>query len=59
MLTVVVGRAVFGSSITIAEAWQKVRGRLLALIGLAALEVVAAVVLVAALATVASGNASR
>ena len=45
MLTVVVGRAVFGSSITIEEAWHKVRGRLLALIGLTALEVVAAVVL--------------
>jgi hypothetical protein len=44
MLTVV-GRAVFGSSITIEEAWHKVRGRLLALIGLTALEVVAAVVL--------------
>lgn len=45
MLTVVVGRAVFGSSITIEEAWHKVRGRLPALVGLTALEVVAAVVL--------------
>jgi len=46
MLTVVVGRAVFGSSITIGEAWAKVRGRLLALIGLAALEAVGAVLLI-------------
>ncbi|HET9874488.1 MAG TPA: hypothetical protein VFQ37_01825 [Mycobacterium sp.] len=37
MLTVVVGRAVFGSSITIGEAWTMVRGRFPALIGLAAL----------------------
>ncbi|MGH3561048.1 MAG: hypothetical protein ACRDTN_04405, partial [Mycobacterium sp.] len=37
MLTVVVGRAVFGSSITVGEAWAMVRGRFLALIGLAAL----------------------
>ena len=29
MLTVVVGRAVFGANITIGEAWQRVRGRLL------------------------------
>ena len=33
MLTVIVGRAVFGATITIGEAWQRVRGRLLALIG--------------------------
>ena len=33
MLTVIVGRAVFGAHITIGEAWQRVRGRLLALIG--------------------------
>jgi hypothetical protein len=33
MLTVVIGRAVFGAGITIGEAWQRVRGRLLALIG--------------------------
>ncbi|HOW93714.1 hypothetical protein AWC04_02395 [Mycolicibacterium fallax] len=38
MLTVVIGRAVFGSSITIAEAWERIRPRLPALIGLAALE---------------------
>lgn len=50
MLTVVVGRAVFGSTITIGEAWRRVRGRLLALIGLSALEVVAAVVLIGAVA---------
>ncbi|TGD89646.1 hypothetical protein BayCH28_03305 [Mycolicibacterium sp. CH28] len=46
MLTVVVGRAVFGSTITVGEAWQRVRGRLLALIGFSALEVVAALLLI-------------
>jgi hypothetical protein len=46
MLTVVVGRAVFGASITIGEAWHRVRGRLLALIGLTALEAVGALVLI-------------
>jgi hypothetical protein len=38
MLTVIVGRAVFGSPITIGETWAKIRGRILALIGLALLE---------------------
>jgi hypothetical protein len=38
MLTVVVGRAVFGSTITIGETWARIRGRLPALLGLAALE---------------------
>lgn len=46
MLTVVVGRAVFGSTITIGETWERVRGRLLALIGFTALEVVGAVLLI-------------
>lgn len=40
MLTVVIGRAVFGSTITIGEAWAKLRPRLLPLIGLALLELV-------------------
>ena len=38
MLTVVVGRAVFGSTIGAGETWAKIRGRLPALIGLVALE---------------------
>ncbi len=38
MLTVVVGRAVFGSTITIAETWAKIRGRIFPLLGLAGLE---------------------
>jgi len=38
MLTVVVGRAVFGSTITIADTWTRIRGRLLPLVGLALLE---------------------
>ncbi|HEX3545340.1 MAG TPA: hypothetical protein VHU62_02020 [Mycobacterium sp.] len=46
MLTVVIGRAVFGASITIGEAWQRLRGRLWALIGFAILEVIGAGVLV-------------
>jgi hypothetical protein len=59
MLTVIVGRAVFGSPITIGETWAKIRGRLLPLLGLALLEaaVVAAlfglvVVIIALLAAV-------
>jgi hypothetical protein len=47
MLTVVIGRAVFGTSISIGETWAKVRGRLLALIGFTALEAVGAAALVA------------
>jgi hypothetical protein len=63
MLTVVVGRAVFGSTITIGQAWSKIRGRLPALIGLAALEGAGAVVLIAVLALIvaaisAVGNAA-
>ncbi|WP_394328679.1 hypothetical protein [Mycobacterium avium] len=63
MLTVIVGRAVFGSSITVGETWTKIRGRLPALLGLALLEavVVAAiaglvVVVIAILAAI--GNAA-
>jgi hypothetical protein len=47
LLTVVIGRAVFGASITIGEAWQRVRGRLLALIGFTAIEVLGAAILIA------------
>ncbi|MEO6792932.1 MAG: hypothetical protein ABI253_11815 [Mycobacterium sp.] len=45
MLTAVVGRAVFGSPITIGEAWAIVRTRFAALIGLAALTGLAAALL--------------
>ena len=38
MLTVVVGRAVFGGKIGAGEAWARIRGRLPALLGLVALE---------------------
>ncbi|HEX2211932.1 MAG TPA: hypothetical protein VHH12_00380 [Mycobacterium sp.] len=48
LLTVVVGRAVFGTGITIGEAWQRLRGRFWALIGFTVLEVLAAALLVAA-----------
>lgn len=47
MLTAVVGRAVFGSPITIGEAWAIVRTRFAALIGVAALFGVAAMLLLA------------
>ncbi|MET4427944.1 MFS family permease [Mycolicibacterium sp. 624] len=46
LLTVVVGRAVFGARITIAEAWERVRGRLPALFGIVAIEVVGALVII-------------
>jgi hypothetical protein len=65
MLTVIVGRAVFGASITIGETWAKIRGRLLPLLGLALLEaaVVAALfglvaVMVALLAAVGNAGAA-
>lgn len=45
MLTAVVGRAVFGSPITIGEAWAIVRTRFAALLGLAALTGLAAALL--------------
>jgi len=46
MLTVVVARAVIGSTITIGAAWQRVRGRLAALIGLGVLQVTAVALLI-------------
>ncbi len=46
LLTVVVGRAVFGAGITMNEAWERLRARLLALIGFTALEALGAVVIV-------------
>ncbi len=61
MLTVIVGRAVFGASISISEAWQRVRGRILPLIGytllwlLAVLVPVVVVVVVIALLASMSG----
>jgi hypothetical protein len=58
MLTVIVGRAVFGASITIGEAWQRVRGRFLPLIGytllwllIVAVPVFAVVLVIAAVAS--------
>ncbi|CDO07655.1 putative transmembrane protein [Mycolicibacterium cosmeticum] len=46
LLTVIVGRAVFGSGITIGAAWQRLRGRIWALLGFTALEAVGAILLV-------------
>ncbi len=45
MLAVVVGRAVFGSTIGAGETWARIRGRLPALIGLVALESTGLIVL--------------
>lgn len=50
LLTVIVGRAVFGSGITFGEAWQRLRGRLPALVGFTALETLGAALLVAVVA---------
>jgi hypothetical protein len=58
MLTVIVGRAVFGSPITISEAWAKVRGRLLALLGLALLEGVGLAVVVGLVVVILVGVAA-
>ena len=57
MLTVVVGRAVFGSKITVGEAWQRVRGRLLALLGLSALEIFGVLLLAGVVGGVIAGIA--
>lgn len=57
MLTVVVARAVLGSSITITEAWGRVRGRLPALIALSLLEILAVVVLAATAVLIIAGVA--
>ncbi|AKK29754.1 hypothetical protein [Mycobacterium sp. EPa45] len=57
MLTVVVGRAVFGAKITVGEAWHRLRGRLWALIGFSALEVLAVLLLVGVVVAVIAGIA--
>lgn len=46
LLTVVVGRSVFGAKITAGEAWRRARGRLLALLGFTALEVLVVVIII-------------
>jgi hypothetical protein len=48
LLTVVVGRAVFGARITIGEAWQRLKGRFWALLGFTLLEGLGAALLTAA-----------
>ena len=57
MLTVVVARAVFGSTITVGEAWRRIRGRLPALIGMGALQLAAVVALIGATVLVIVGVA--
>lgn len=58
MLTVVVGRSVFGSSITIGEAWAKIRGRLLPLLGLAVLELLGVILLIGLITLIIVGLAA-
>ncbi len=65
MLTVVIGRAVFGAGITIGEAWQRLKGRLLTLILFAILEgvgvillIVVGVLVIAVVAAAANGVAA-
>jgi hypothetical protein len=57
MLTVVVARAVFGSTITVGETWRRIRGRLPALIGMGALQLAAVVALIGATVLVIVGVA--
>jgi len=47
LLTVIVGRAVFGAKITVGDAWRRARGRILPLFGLTALEAIGATLLFA------------
>ncbi|MCV7015094.1 DUF7847 domain-containing protein [Mycolicibacterium madagascariense] len=47
LLTVVVGRAVFGATIGMGEAWRRARGRLLPLLGVTVLEAAGAALLIA------------
>lgn len=60
MLTTIVARSVLGSPITVTEAWQRVRGRLAALIVLTMLEIASATALIglAALTVVAVARAA-
>ncbi len=58
MLTVVVGRAVFGSTITVAETWAKIRGRIFPLLGLAALEAAVLATLAGLVAVAVAGLAA-
>jgi hypothetical protein len=63
MLTVVVGRAVFGSTIGLGETWARIRRRLPALMGLVALELVGLILLAGVVgliigAVAAAGNAA-
>jgi hypothetical protein len=58
MLTVVVGRAVFGASITVGEAWHRLRPKLWALIGFTVLEVIGAVALVTVVVLIIVGVAA-
>lgn len=46
MLTVIVGRAVFAAPITIGQAWDRIRGRIWALLGLMVLEALGAIAIV-------------
>lgn len=57
MLAVAVGRAVFGSPITVSQAWQRVRGRLAALVGISIVQGLVIVVLIGVTVLIVAGIA--
>ncbi|WP_200828449.1 hypothetical protein [Mycobacterium sp. 3519A] len=57
MLTVVIGRAVFGAPITIGEAWRRLKPRLWALISFTLLEIVGAAMLIGVVVLIITGVA--
>lgn len=58
MLTVVIGRSVFGGTVTVGAAWQRLRGRLPALIGLTLLELLAVGMVVVGVTVAIAGAAA-
>ena len=57
MLTVIVGRSVFGASISIGEAWQRLRPKVWALIGFTVLEVIGAAIVITVVVLIIAGVA--
>lgn len=57
MLTVIVGRSVFGTRISIGEAWRRLRPKLWALIGFTVLEVIGAAILITVVVLIIAGVA--
>ncbi|UXA17706.1 hypothetical protein [Mycobacterium sp. SMC-4] len=57
LLTVVIGRSVFGAGITIGQAWQRLRPRVWALIGFSVLTMLAVILLFGVVAVIIAGIA--